>query len=343
MHHLVLVIRLALTVVFGVAATAKLRDLDAFADSVVAFGTPLRLARHVSRAVPALELATAIALLPQASARWGAAVAAAMLLLFIGVIGRALSQGLTPNCNCFGQLTAEQISWRTLARNIVLLLGAGIAVWLAPGASLSAWTTNIDAANLVAGLACLVAVLSIVLNVGYAQRLRLAASGSPTAGAGADAGAPPLDIGDRAPAFELPALDGTPVSLDALLEPGRPVLLVFASPTCAPCGALLPEIVRWSAALGERITFAVVESGVSDPAATAAMLGDVGELTVLVEPERELAERFLVQGTPTGVAVDADGRIARPMAPGAGGIERLIRTIMREGATAPQAPAVAAS
>ena len=54
-----------------------------------------------------------------------------------------------------------------------------------------------------------------------------------------------LAIGSRAPDFELPGLTGGSVTLRALLESSRPLLLVFSDPGCGPCNALLPEVARW--------------------------------------------------------------------------------------------------
>src|SRR5207249_1171565 len=76
-----------------------------------------------------------------------------------------------------------------------------------------------------------------------------------------DDGAYGLAIGAAAPAFELPGLDGVPVTLDQLRAPGRPVMLIFTDPGCVPCSALMPQIGRWERELATSLTIALVSRG----------------------------------------------------------------------------------
>jgi thiol-disulfide isomerase/thioredoxin len=336
MSSIILIVRTMLFVVFAVAAVAKLTDLRASRETVEAFGVPRRLAVLAGTALPVAELAAAAALLPQASARWGAAAALLLLLVFSGGVAYALSQGRTPDCNCFGQVSSAQISWRTLARNGVLALIAALAVWQAPGASFSAWTSSHAAANLVASVAVLAAALLAVATFHYRQRPAAEAAGLDFDDA--------LRPGDVAPDFELADLDGMQVSRDALLSRGLPVVLVFASPTCGPCQTLMPELARWHAALNERLTLVVVESGVGNTGALRDQLHAFGDFPVLVEPSRDVALAYRTPGTPTGVAISPEGRIASPPLPGAQHIESLIRTVLSTGGAipTPRPPAVVA-
>src|SRR5207248_1503914 len=54
-----------------------------------------------------------------------------------------------------------------------------------------------------------------------------------------------LEPGTSAPAFAATDVAGTPVTLDDLLARGRPLLLLFTSPHCAPCAELLPDAALW--------------------------------------------------------------------------------------------------
>ena len=56
--------------------------------------------------------------------------------------------------------------------------------------------------------------------------------------------APGLAVGEIAPAFAREGLDGRPISLEALLAPGRPVALVFTDPDCGACRAPLEHAAR---------------------------------------------------------------------------------------------------
>ena len=65
----------------------------------------------------------------------------------------------------------------------------------------------------------------------------------------------------HAPPFALQDIHGETVSLEALLEPGRPLALIFVSPGCGPCAGLLPELARWQATLSERLAIGLVSTG----------------------------------------------------------------------------------
>jgi hypothetical protein len=223
MESFALVIRAALFVVFAIAGAAKLNDLDAMRDTVVAFGVPERGATAISRLLPVAELITAIALLPTATARGGAIAAAVLLIVFTCGVGYALSQGQTPNCNCFGQVSSEQISGRTLQRNAALIALAGLSIWRGAGASLTGWTSSSTAANLVAAIAILVLGLGAVLI--FQLRQQLTAARADLATAIARGAKPGLQPGQVAPEFVLPILaGGATITLSGLLERGVPAV-----------------------------------------------------------------------------------------------------------------------
>lgn len=327
MESVTLILRLALVVVFLTAGVAKLFDLEKSRATVEAFGMPRRLSRIGGTALPFAELLTAAALLPQQSARGGAVAAALMLLAFMGGITYALSQGLRPDCNCFGQVSSAEIGVTTLVRNGVLLAAAAVAVWKGPGSSLSSWTSSQTAADLVAAVAVLAAALLAITAFNYRQRAATAplpgTAGAPEAG---------LPVGSPAPDFSLRALSGATVNVQSLVASRLPSVLVFASQTCGPCMMLMPEIARWTAALNERLNLVVVESGVRNVEGLRTQLASAGEVNALFEPDHDAAERYLVRGTPTAVAIDSSGRIAAPPALGAAAVEALVRSTLHTAA-----------
>jgi uncharacterized membrane protein YphA (DoxX/SURF4 family)/thiol-disulfide isomerase/thioredoxin len=330
MESFALVIRAALFVVFAVAGVAKLNDLDAMRETVVAFGVPERHATAISRLLPVAELITAVALLPTATARGGAIAAAVLLIVFTCGVGYALSQGQTPNCNCFGQVSSEQISSRTLQRNAALIALAGVSIWRGAGASLTAWTTNSTAANLVAAIAILALGLGAVLVFQLRQQLTAARADLVTAIArGAKPG---LQPGQVAPEFVLPILaGGATITLSGLLERGVPAVLVFASQTCGPCRQMLPDLVRWSETLSEQLTFALIEADVQDVDGLAAEIADHGALLTLLDDRHEVASLYEVGATPSALIVDPAGLIATTQSSGSGNIEELIRSALTMG------------
>jgi uncharacterized membrane protein YphA (DoxX/SURF4 family) len=120
-HGIALAARVALAVVFVVAAAAKLADLRGTRTSVAALGIPAPAARLVGTALPVVELSVASALLIPDTARIGAVAAAVLLSVFSGAIAVNLARGRRPACNCFGQLRSQPIGVPTLIRNLALL------------------------------------------------------------------------------------------------------------------------------------------------------------------------------------------------------------------------------
>src|SRR3954447_6344933 len=117
MDWLALAARLFLAVVFASAAVAKLRDRPGARQALGEFGLPARAIDPLALLLPLAELATAIALVPAATARAGAIAALCLLLVFIAAIARAVSRGEAPDCHCFGQLSSSPAGARTLLRN----------------------------------------------------------------------------------------------------------------------------------------------------------------------------------------------------------------------------------
>src|SRR5438093_6407544 len=99
-----LLARVVLAGVFGVAALAKLADREGSRVAMGEFGVPERFAGPLAVLLPAAELTVAVTLLLTPTARGGAVAALALLALFIAAIGANLARGRKPDCHCFGQL-----------------------------------------------------------------------------------------------------------------------------------------------------------------------------------------------------------------------------------------------
>src|ERR687893_1203985 len=111
MDTVVLLARLLLAAVFVVAGIAKLADREGSRQAVADFCVPAVLASPLGILLPLAELAVAIALIPTATALWGAIGALALLLLFVVGIGANLARGHRPDCRCFGQLHSAPARW----------------------------------------------------------------------------------------------------------------------------------------------------------------------------------------------------------------------------------------
>ena len=127
MSTALLVVRLLLAGVLGVAAVGKLADRAGSRRAVVDFGVPERLASPAASLLPLAELAAAGLLVPAATAEWGALLALVLLAFFVAAIALNLFKGRRPDCHCFGQLHSAPAGWSTLVRNLVL---AAAAAWV---------------------------------------------------------------------------------------------------------------------------------------------------------------------------------------------------------------------
>jgi thiol-disulfide isomerase/thioredoxin len=333
----VLTARLLLAAVFAAAAIAKLADREGTREAVVAFGAAEPVAGPVAQLLPIAELAVAVLLLPAATAVLGAIGALALLLLFSAAIVINLRQGRTPECHCFGQLHSAPAGPGTLARNAALAAVAALAVagtiagsdmsavaWIGRlhGAQITAVATGAAAAVLlVAGAMAFMSLLRahgrVLVRLERMERTLVAAGlrvDDPV-----ELSELGLEPGTPAPRFAVTGSEGAEVTLDDLLAPGRPLLMLFASPNCGPCEALLPDVAEWQAEHADRLTVAV---------ASERMPEEHGLRNVLVDEDLELYRAFEANGTPGAVLIAPDGSVASHMATGPGQIEALVAGVL---------------
>ncbi len=119
-----------------------------------------------------------------------------------------------------------------------------------------------------------------------------------------------LTTGDVAKA-EAPG-EGLPVGaaihgIAPALADGRPILIVFVSSGCPPCAALLSEVDRWQARLGQAAQIRVVSRDERDG--------------------RNIADGFRARWTPAGVLVGSAGRIASTVRYGNDGVRELFEAL----------------
>ncbi|GHJ44271.1 hypothetical protein Cs7R123_16130 [Catellatospora sp. TT07R-123] len=135
--------RVAIGLVFAVAAVAKARDLGAFARSLEPFLTVAKpLYRPLAVAVVGAELAAAVLVAIPATVFWGFGLALALNAVFAVAIVRVLRRGVAATCNCFGAADSR-LSRRHLVRDLVLavpaLLGLAAAAAVAHPATPLHW------------------------------------------------------------------------------------------------------------------------------------------------------------------------------------------------------------
>jgi thiol-disulfide isomerase/thioredoxin len=314
------------------AAVAKLWDREGARNAIVGFGAPERAAAPLARLLPVAELAVAALLLPTGTALAGAIGALALLLLFSAVIAVNRARGRAPDCHCFGQLHSAPAGPGTLVRNAGL---TGVAAFAIAGTlsgsdtSAIAWVDDLNATQLAIAAAVLVllaagfaAFVSLLRSYGRLL-LRVEQLERTLAGGGQEFG---LELGTPAPMFSARDSAGVEVSLDDLLAPGPPLLLIFASTDCGPCRALLPEVAAWQAEHVGRLTVAVASDGAREEVSAEAEA--LGLDYMLVDEGAELFRDFEATGTPSAVLVAPDGAIASRVASGPEAIEAIVRDVL---------------
>lgn len=118
-------------------------------------------------------------------------------------------------------------------------------------------------------------------------------------------------VGELAPAVALPDLDGKEVALEDFK--GHPTLVLFWNPGCGFCQRMLPDLKAWEQSRpAASPNLLIVSTGTVEAnraqGLTSPMLIDQGFAT---------GSKFGASGTPMGVLVDAEGKIASQTAAGA--------------------------
>lgn len=316
MTTVLMAIRLLLAGVFATAAVTKLADRGGGRRALGDFGVPALMVPALAILLPLAELAIAVALIPNASARWAGAAAAGLLGLFAAAIGVSLARGRKPDCHCFGQLHSRPAGPAALLRNLALAALAGFLVWEPSG----------ELGGLQIAVIVLGAGLLLQAWFGY-QLLRqngrvLARLERLEAADGAPPKGPSVALGAPASHFSLPSVAGIEISLESLLARGRPVLLAFVHTACDSCRVLLPQLAEWQRRRSEALTVAVVSHGNAEE--NAAWAGEHDLDLVVLQPGNALSALYGVKVTPSAILIGADGRIASAKAEGAEAITRLI-------------------
>ena len=314
---------LALAVVLVVSGVAKLRDPAAAQAAFTALRVPDAFAAPwIRRAVPVVEIALGALLVALPGAfRVAAAVAAVGLFVaYTVLIVRAWRAPEAVDCNCFGASSSLVTGW-TVARN-GLLLAAALA---------SGWDAAVTAAPPLLRLAeC--GVLAWVVGAGLVGLLVATIVHRPDAAASTPAPAASQAEEDAEgeyvrlpiPYGTLQRADGTEVHLHDLAHT-RAVLLVWVSPTCGSCAAVIERLPGWVRDLPVLDVVAAVHQNHLD-----AMLGRGFDDQVLVDTDSRVSGLFRAFGTPSAILLGADGLIAGGPVVGSPAIEQFVEQIQAQ-------------
>jgi peroxiredoxin len=333
-------VRLVLSAVFLLAGATKIVNLAGFQKVLPDFGIPGSISRSVAFLLPIAELIVAAALVPAKLAWYGAWAAFGLLIIFILAAALAMWRGRKPDCNCFGQLYSTPVGLSTVIRNAVLavfalsLVGAGR---LHSGPELWTWLGSLQGnqrkSAIVGGCIIFVCFLFIVdrARAGSSEpettpphkEPRAPQSEEPSSGSLPAATGIGLPMGTAAPDFELPSLSGETYSLQSLRGDGRKVLLIFSSPYCEPCAALVPDLMRWMRAEESLPNIVLISRGSAKD--NLSKLKGLEPSRVLLQRGFEVSDAYDSISTPTGVVVGGDGLIQSGLAVGRDAIRELIR------------------
>jgi len=347
MDALLLAARLILAAVFVVSGISKLFDLSGSQAAMRSFGVPERLTRAGGIALPIVELAIAVLLIPAATASWGALLALLLLIVFVVGISYSLSRGRKFDCHCFGQLTTSEIGPPTLIRNAVLAVLAAFVAYSGfanndPGPGITnvfGGLNTFEWVMLVIGIILLAALAGVAWLLVHllGQNGRLLVRLDRIEEALEDANIELTDDDDEdeeeeeeglpfgapAPAFTLSGLYGETMTLDALRAAEKPVLLIFTDPTCGPCNAMMGDVGKWQHDLTDKLTVAVITRGSLEDNRTKKKQNNLTQ--VLMQKDNEVADAYMTFGTPTAVLVRPDGTIGSGPAAGADQIRALVK------------------
>ncbi len=124
------ILRISLAAVFLYAGIIKSTASEQFLLALAPFTfLPDALLLPISRWLPLLEVLAGLLLLIPPTHRLGAGIALALLLVFIGALAWALSQGIIVSCSCFGEDDAPSV-WKMVVAMIRDLVLAAAALWL---------------------------------------------------------------------------------------------------------------------------------------------------------------------------------------------------------------------
>lgn len=344
MEVILLVARIVLAMIFGVAGVAKLADPNGSRKALTGFGVPESFAIPLGWALPLVEIAVAIALLPLATAWFGGVGALGLLVIFLVGISVNLARGNAADCHCFGQLHSEPVSAKVLVRNAALAVVAALIVvqgQAQSGLSAFDWLADLQAGEIitllisVGTLALLVPTFVFLRRVLTQQTALLEkldamkkiveedyAEPAPIEREDAVPPVEGLPVGAPAPHFALASATGGKVSLTELLAPRKPVLLLFVSPSCLPCKTLLPLVRVWERDYGDHLTVALLSKGSAEE--VEKRIAKYGATNLLRQDESHVADEYQAKWTPAAVVIDANGKIASPMTYGDEAIRALV-------------------
>lgn len=342
MEVFILALRIVLALIFGVAGVSKFADLKGSRKALTGFDVPASLIPVIAVALPAFEIAVAAGFLNIAFS-WFAAMGA-MLLLVVFSTGMIIQmrRGNAPDCHCFGQLHSEPVGAKSLVRNIVIMVPAGYLILKGSGGqglSFAYLTPDIIQMFLIGLGVVILGAMAFYLRAISNQQTQiirriemielLASDGASVERDEAGDPNDGLPIGALLPELNLKDEKGKTFGTGELRSRSIPSLLIFVSPTCGPCQALLPKVDEWANELAGKLDIIFISSGTV--AENVEKFGSDDSRSILLQNEREFSDLVSARWTPSSLLVSSDGRIASHIAAGDSAINELVSKITASG------------
>lgn len=347
MEVLILLLKAILAGVFLIAGIGKLLDRQGSEKALADFEVPAGMVKPAAAILPWFEIAIAAALLLPSTSLLASVAAAVLLSGFTAGMLVQMAKGNAPDCHCFGQIHSEPVSGRSVARNI------GLAVLACTLAAVTIMFPGVNAVEsgetllgegtmqLVIGFATVallvaifvvlrkisdqqgqiirrIEILEVISNEG--RELTRDEVSDPQTG---------LPIGSPIPLFNVTGAEGISIPSTDLVADGRPALLIFVSPTCHPCEAMIPDINSWIREFGETLDILLISTGEFKP--NVEKFGDANADRIFIQEVGGASEVMGPLWTPTAVLIDMKGRIASRNAAGDSAIRQLIEQIREKG------------
>lgn len=325
-------IPITLVLVLVISAFAKLKAPASTASAVRLLRLPEFLGPGwVSKALPPGEIILAVAMLsPWLPAVRVAAVAALLLFLaYLVIIARAMTFDPRPSCGCFGQIGDQRVTWKTVIRNILLVAGAGVFLWMTWSQDSTVWSVFTDASSRELALLASTAYLALMLwfviappNYGTPWWRREKQATQQHAPAPAAVEPAEEDEYVRLPIPDAILLDANrnPHTLHQLVSQ-RPALLVFITCGCGSTRTSWERLPGWAERLPQVNVFGV----------ETYQLGDLGlpgvAQRLYYDPASRAYNALRMPGTSSAVLLGADGLIAGGPVNGNEEIEQFVEEI----------------
>jgi len=254
-----------------------------------------------------------------------AGAAVALCILYLVLIAREAARPEPATCDCFGSAAPTVISARTVARNVVLLLLAlvalGHAVQVGSPAQVLASAPESTWWWLAAvGLAALTTYLVLPQVPDLPQ---VPEPTAPPAREAADADAE--YVRTLTPMTTLVDAAGTSYDLVSM-SARRAHLLLFVNPGCGGCAPVVEKVPQWQDLVPEVEIRLVVRQEIADLASSRPDWVPIA----LHDPDGLTARALRAISTPTAVLLGTDGMLAGGPVAGSEAVEHLVRDVITE-------------